>query len=156
LQAIVRNDPFHAADAQSVSGLTELLGDHLRGGVGIQKAVPNHLANDLRRAPVVRLGATFLTLQGGGALRGKERAELEVALFAVAEFLGSQKRSQSFALALNEHQKLGCQLVVPGNREPSSTPDHNVLLKIKFRHDYLLRNCSTAPYRRGPVLRLAG
>ena len=88
MQRVVGQDAFHAADADRPSALHELLGDDLRRGVGVEKAMPDHLTDEFGRAAVVRLGAPFPALQCRGPLLAEGAAKLEVALLAEVELLG--------------------------------------------------------------------
>ena len=133
LQAVVGQHAFHAADADGPAALNQLLRNHFRRCIGIEKAVTNHLPHEFGRAAVVRLGAAFLTLQGDRAPLGEGGAELEVALLAVAELLRGAHRAGAVALALDEHRELPRNLIVGGHFQRAMIPDQGVLSDIEIR-----------------------
>jgi hypothetical protein len=139
LQAVVGQDAFHAADADRPSGLNEFLGDDLRRRIGVEEAVPDHLADDLGRTPIVPLGAAFLAVQSQRAPFAEGGAELEVALLAVAELFGGLERSQAFALTFDKHQQFAGDLILGGYFKPAPWPDQGMSLQIELCHGCLLR-----------------
>ena len=112
MQAVLGDDAFNAPRADHPAGLPQLLGDHLRGGVTVEEAMPDHLPDDLGRSPVIRLGTTLATPQSDRPRFVKSSAELKVTLLAVAELLGGLQRARVFTLPFDEHAQLAGDLVV--------------------------------------------
>jgi hypothetical protein len=138
LKAVVGNNTFDTAGADGHSALAKLLRDHFGRSVRIEKAVPDHLANDLGSPSVVGLGAAFLAQQPHRPLRLKRGSELEVPLLAIAVLLRGLDRSQAFAVPFDEHRQLVCDFILFGYVQPSSWPNQGVTLRIELRHDDLL------------------
>ena len=55
--------PGIVADADLPAALAELLGDHLRRGIRVKEAMPDHLADHFRRASVMGLRPAPKALQ---------------------------------------------------------------------------------------------
>jgi hypothetical protein len=85
--------------------LAEFLGDDLGGGVGIQKAVAQDLANDLVGAAVRGFRTGLLRQEGGQALLLEAVQQLIIALPAAAVFFGDGGDVVCQTLALDEHQE---------------------------------------------------
>jgi hypothetical protein len=88
LQAVVGDDPLHAANAQGVLGLSQFLGDDLRAGIGVQEPVPDDLADDFIGAAIIAFGTGGQALQDQHAAVFEEVEQLEIARLGVAEFGG--------------------------------------------------------------------
>ena len=114
MQAVALDDALDAARADGQAGLGELLCDDLGGGVGVEEAVPDGLADGLLGTTVVAAGSGGVVDQGGGALPGEGVAELEVALLGVAEGLGGLAGAKAKALTSDEHGELAGDFVVAG------------------------------------------
>ena len=84
MQVVIGEHALYAPDADRPPGLDELLRDHLRGRLGIEKPVADDLPHDFVRPTAIPLRATFLALQRGGAAFAVRGAELKVTLPAVA------------------------------------------------------------------------
>lgn len=138
MQAVFGDHPFDAARADDPSALAQLLGDHVRRGVAVEETVPDHLPDDLVRAPVVRLGAAFLAPQSKRTVLLIGGTELEVTLFAVAEFLGGPQSSPALTLAFNEHQQFAGDLVVFAHVQAAGRPDPCVTLHLELCHPGIL------------------
>src|SRR5262245_46727921 len=80
--------------------------------MGIEEAMANDLAYDLSGSPVLTLGSAAAVGQCCCAVFEKAGANLEVALFGVAEFLSSPSGSQPFTFAFDEHSEFESHLVV--------------------------------------------
>lgn len=107
MQSELCDHPLDAPGADDLTTLAQLLSDHICGGLRVQKAVAHHLLKDLAGAAVRGLGPALLVVEGRGALGLESVKELEVALFAEAEFLGGGGRTQALALPFVEHGELG-------------------------------------------------
>src|SRR5207248_665539 len=104
------------------------------GGVGVEEAVANDLADGFVGAAGGAFGAAALALQGGGAVGEKGAAELEVALLAEAELLSGGVGAEALALALDEHKELACDLVGGGDGERTGGADELLELGIEVEH----------------------
>jgi hypothetical protein len=140
LQAIVGDDAFHAADADGPSALDELLGDDLRRSVGVEKAVTDHLPDELGRPTIVGFRATLLAVQSDRPLFAEGGPELKIALFAEVELLRGLEGPQSLAFAFHEHQQLPRDLVIGRDLQLPGRSDQRLLLRIELCHDCLLHN----------------
>jgi hypothetical protein len=134
LQAVFGNDTFDAADADYRSALTQLLGNDLRRGVGIEETVPDHLPDDLVRSSVVGLWTALPALQSQRTALLISGAKLKVTLLAVAEFLGGPQRSPTFTLAFDEHQQLAGHFVVLAYLQDPSRPHPRMALRFELCH----------------------
>jgi hypothetical protein len=112
LKAGLFDDAFDAAGAHGVAGLTQLLGDDVRRGVGVEKTVADDLADDLLSAHRWTFGPAFLTAESGRPLLVKELQELVIARPAKAELDGRVHGAEAFALSLDEHEESLGGLVV--------------------------------------------
>jgi hypothetical protein len=64
LKAVLLDDTFHTPGADLETSLTELLGDDVDRGVGIEEAVADDLSLDLASADGIGLWSTFLAEEG--------------------------------------------------------------------------------------------
>lgn len=145
MQAVVGNDAFHAPNADLPSALTQLLRDHLRRGIAVEKTMPDHLANRFRRSPIIGLRPALPTLQCRRPSFAVSSTQLKIALLAVAELASRLKRSRFFALALDEHEQLASDFVALGHVQEPARPDNRMTARIELRHDRLLRLRGTLP-----------
>ena len=98
-------------------GLPQLLGDDLRGGLRIQEAVPDDLADDLVGSTIIGFGASGFAEQSDGALLQKAMAQLEIALLGIAEFASRRQGAQAVAVALEEHREFEGDFVIGQHRQ---------------------------------------
>jgi hypothetical protein len=128
------DDAFDAAGADGPAGLTEFWGDDGRGGLGIEEAMANDLANDFVGAAGGTLGAAFVAVQGQGAAVGEGLAELEVALFAEAEFAGGLDGAKAFARAFEEHGEFAGDFVVGRHGQGAGGADELLEFEVEVSH----------------------
>ena len=128
------DDAFDAAGTDGPAGLAEFLGDDIGGGVGVEEAVADDLADDFIGAAVEAFGAAFLAEQGGGAAVGERLAELEVALLAQAELACGGGGAEALALAFDEHREFAGDLVVGPEGAGAGGADEELLLEIGVEH----------------------
>lgn len=97
--------------------MAQLLRDHVGGGLGVQEAIAQDLANGLVGAPVSGFGSGLLGLDGGetAALVGGEN--LIIALPAIAIFLSKGGDVSRQTLAFDEHEEAVSQFVGGFNGE---------------------------------------
>jgi hypothetical protein len=107
LQAKLRDNPLDAARADRNAALAQFLGNDLDGGIRVEKTVADDLLDDLIGPAVMGLRTALLIEQGEHAAEGEGAPELEVALATEAKLGGGGGRSQSFALAFEEHGEFG-------------------------------------------------
>jgi hypothetical protein len=69
LKAELSDDAVDAALADGEAALTQLLGNNFRGGIAIEKTMPNDLADKFFGAAVVGLGTALLAQQAQGSLQ---------------------------------------------------------------------------------------
>ena len=134
MQPVALDDALDAARADGQAGLGELLGDDLGGSVGVEEAVADGLANGFLGTAVVPAGAGGVVDQGGGAPQGEGGAELEVALFGVAEGPGGPGGAQAEALAGDEHGELAADLVVGVKRQGALRAEQSAELAVESEH----------------------
>jgi hypothetical protein len=134
LKAVVGDDAFDAAATDDPAGLAELLGDDIGGGVGVEEAIANDLADDFVGTAVEAFGAAFLAFQGGGAAVGECLAELEVALLTEAELARGGGGAEALALAFDEHGEFAGDLVVGAEGEGAGGADEELTLEIDVEH----------------------
>ena len=132
MQAVIGDDALDAAQTDLEVGLAQFLSDDLRGGLRIQKAIAQHLADGLIGAAVVGLGAGLLRLEGGQAALPEGVEDLIVALTAVAVFLGDGGDIVIQTLAFNEHEETGGQRVGVGDRQGAGGTSQLVSLRIEL------------------------
>ena len=115
MQAVIGDHPFDAAQTDGEMSLPELLGDDLRRGVGIQKAIAQDLADHLVGAAIIGSGAGFPGLQGQEAplLEGVE--DLVITLAAITIFLRDGGDLRIPALAFLKHEEAAGQLIGIGD-----------------------------------------
>jgi hypothetical protein len=107
--------------------LDEFLRNHFRRGIGIEKAMPNHLPDDFRGPAVVPLGPSFLAEKRRRASLAERSAKLKIALLAQAELPGGLKRPQALAFALDEHEQFVGDLVFGGHLQQAARSDQYML-----------------------------
>jgi hypothetical protein len=134
LKAVVGDDAFDAAGTDDPAGLAELLGDDIGGGVRVEEAVADDLADDFVGTAVEAFGTAFLAEEGGGAAVGERLAELEVALFTEAELACGGGGAEALALAFDEHGEFAGDLVVGVEGERASSADEELTLEIDVEH----------------------
>lgn len=113
------NDAVYGPFADVKVTLPEFLSDDIRGGLRIQEAMADDLANEFLSATVVGLGTSLGADQSLAALFKKERAELEVALAAESEFGGNTVNAFGAAFTVDQHGKLAGDFIVVGNGQGS-------------------------------------
>ncbi len=115
--------------------LSEFLSDHLGTGLGIQKTVPDDLADQFLSAPVVGFGAALGTEQSSAAFFEKEGAELEVTLTAEPEFSSSTVNAVGSAFALDEHGKFARDFIILGNGQGAEFALDAFVEKLERDHE---------------------
>ena len=115
MNAVIGDDAVDAAQAELEVSLAQLLGDHLGGGIWIQKAIAQHLADDLIGAAIIGLGAGFLGAKGKQATLLEVRQQLIVALATNAVFGGDTGDAVFQTLAFDEHEEALGQFIGEGN-----------------------------------------
>jgi hypothetical protein len=134
LKPKVGDDAFDAARADLDGRLAHLLGDDLGGRIGIEEAVADNLTDDIFGARGGRFWARLAAEKSGSTARGESVAELEIALFAEAELLGSLEGTEAEALAFDEHEEFVGDLVVNRDRQRTLWADQERLLGIEVKH----------------------
>ena len=117
MKAVIGEDALDAAQADGEVGLAKLLGDHVRGGLRVQEAVAQDLADGLVGASVIGFGAGLLRLQGGESTLLKIGQELIIAWARETVFLGEAGDVSLEALAFHEHEEAWGQQVGRGDGE---------------------------------------
>ena len=112
MQPELSNNAVDGAFADAEVSLAEFLGDDFGTGFRIQKAVPDHLADEFLGAPIVGSEAAFGAEESLAAFLQKEGAELEVTLPAKAELGGGAVNALAAAFALDEHGELAGDFIV--------------------------------------------
>jgi len=96
--------------------------------------MPDHLANDLLGASVLRFGAALGAEQSQAAALQKKRAQLEVTLAAITEFGGGAVNALAAAFALDEHGELTSDFVVFGNGQGAEGALDALLEELEGKH----------------------
>lgn len=117
MQAVVGDHSLDTAQANGEVSLAQLLRDHVGGGLGVQEAIAQDLANGLVGTPIIGFGSGLLGLEGGetAALVGGEN--LIIALPAIAIFLSKGGDVSRQTLAFDEHEEAVSQFVGGFNGE---------------------------------------
>ena len=132
MQAVIGDDALDAAQTDLEVGLAQFLSDDLGGGIRIQKAAAQNLADGLIGAAVVGLGAGLLRLEGGQAALLEGVEDLIVALTAVAVFLSDGGDVVVQTLAFNEHEETGGQRVGAGDGQGAGGTSQLVSFRIEL------------------------
>jgi len=109
------DDPIDAPFANGETGLSQLLGNHLGGSFGVEKAVADGLTDQFLAAAVRGFRASLVTEQGWGAPFEEEVAQLKVALAAEAELGSSLIGSQGTTFPFNEHGQFPTDFILGGD-----------------------------------------
>ncbi len=117
MQTVIGDDPFDAPQAQGQTRLAEFLGDDLRGGVGIQKAVAQDLTDELVGAAIIGFGTGLPGLEGRQASSLVDGQHLVIALAAKAVFLGDVADLGLQTLAFDKHEEAAGLLIGGGDRK---------------------------------------
>jgi hypothetical protein len=117
LQAVLLNDADNTPNTDLKAGLAQFLRDDLDGGVGIEEAVTDDLANDLVGADIVAFGTGLVALETHASMFTIEFEQLKISLFAEFKLGGGLGGAKSFALAFDEHGQAGDDEVVRKNGE---------------------------------------
>lgn len=94
--------------------MTEFLGNDLGGGLRVEKAVADGLADQFLTATVVGAGASLLAEQAPGSLLQEAVAQLKVTLAAEAKLGGRLIRTQRTTFAFEEHGQLEADFILGG------------------------------------------
>ena len=132
MQAVLGNDALDAALTDREVGLAQLLGNDLRRGLRIQKAVAQDLADGLVGAAVIGLGAGLVRLESGQAALLEGVEDLIVALPAIAVFSGDGGDVAVQTLAFHEHEETGGQGVGVGDGQRAGGPGQLVSFGIEL------------------------
>lgn len=123
-----------AAGTDGSAGLGDFLGDDLRGRLRVEEAVADDLADDLIGAAVVGPGSALVIGQCGNPVLGQGVAELEIALFAVAEGRGGSDGALTEAIAGEEHGEFVEGLVVGGDVQGAVGAAEETSLGVEGEH----------------------
>jgi len=134
LKAVAFNHPPDSPGAEVEAALPQLLGDDLHRGVGIKKAMPNHLANDLVGSARRFFGPALSVPQRHGTVALEGAEQLVVPLFAVAVLLGGLPSAKAHALAVDEHGQLSGDLVVGQDGQTAFGTDQCRAVRIESKH----------------------
>jgi hypothetical protein len=99
LKAIFFDDSRDTASTDGDTGLSELLGNDVDRGIGIEEAVADDLSFDFVGPNRVGLGPAFLVSKGEGAVSLKLREQLMIALSRDPVLLGSVGSAEGFAFS---------------------------------------------------------
>jgi hypothetical protein len=138
LKAVLLDDADDTTNADREAGLAELLRDDLDGGVRIEEAVADDLANDLVAADIVVFRAGLVSLESCAPMLTIESKQLKISLFAEAEFLGGLGGAEPFALAFDQHGQAGDNEVVRTNGKLTGRADDAVCRDVEL-HDLVLQ-----------------
>ena len=111
MQAVIGNDSLDAALANWELSLAQLLSDHRRGGIGIQKAVAQDLPNDLLGAAVIGFGTGLVGRQSEQPTGFVVLQELVITLAAETILLGDVDDVVFQTLAFQEHEEAMSQMI---------------------------------------------
>lgn len=134
MQAEVADDPLHTADADGAAGLLKLLGDDLRGSIGVKKAVANDLANEFFGTAIIGVRAARFAFERGGAVGLELVEQLEIALLGIAVFESGLRGAKTFALAFKEHGEFAGDFVVLQDGDGAARADESGRGSGEFEH----------------------
>ena len=120
MQAVIGDDSFDAAQADGMVLLADFLGDDGGGGIWIEEATADDQAHDVIGAAEMSFRSPCLEEQALGALLAKIRQDLVITLAGEIVFSSSLGRTETFALAVDEHGEAATDLVIVGNAERAS------------------------------------
>ena len=143
LKADLFDDAFHAAGADGKSGLTKLLGDDVRRGLGVEETMADDLPDDFLSAHRRALGPAFLAAESGRPPLVKELEELVIARLTEAVLGGRGHGAEAFALPLDEHEESLGGLVVRRNKELAHDTHDSPVGQLEM-HDGFPR-CQASP-----------
>src|SRR5258708_11485104 len=112
LQTEIGQDAADAAGADDQTGLADLLGDEVQGGVRGKEGVANDLMGEVDGAAGRALRAGFATEQGQATALCEGGEELVIALLGVAVLDGGGGGTEPFAFPFDEHGQFAENLVV--------------------------------------------
>jgi hypothetical protein len=139
LKTILLDDADDTTSTDREASLAELLRDDVDGGVGIEEAVTDDLANDFVGADIVAFGAGLVASESIASLLTEELEQLKIALLAELELLSGLGGTEPFALAFNQHGQASDDEVVRKNGEFSCGADDAIGRKVKL-HGPILRD----------------
>jgi hypothetical protein len=116
LQAELSNDAIDGSFACAEVALAEFLSNDLGTGIGVEKSVTDHLADEFLAASIVRLRASFGAEQSLSSLFEEEGLELKVTLAAETEFGSGAVDAFRAAFTFDEHSEFKGDFIVVGNR----------------------------------------
>lgn len=114
-------------------GLAQLLGNDLRGSVGVQKAVAQNLAHRLVGPPVVGFGTGFVRLERGQAAGLVIVQELVITLATQAIFFGGHGDVIPQTLAFDEHEEPAGQRIGGSHGQGAGRADHLLRFGIELQ-----------------------
>ncbi len=132
MQAVVLDDPFHAAATEDGTGLDELLGNDLGRSVRIEKAMADNVAHHLVGPAVVVFGAALLGGQAPGPLVEEALPELKVALPTEAELSGGSLRSE-LTFPFEQHRQPVGDGIGGRDRQCPGAAHKGLFLKVKMQ-----------------------
>ena len=138
MKAVLLDDANDATNTDREAGLAQFLRDDVDGGVGIEEAVTDDLANEFVGADIVAFGAGFVALKSCASMFTIEFEQLKISLLAEIELLGSLGGTEAFALALNQHGQAGDDEVIRTNGKLSGGSDDAVGRQVEL-HGLVLR-----------------
>lgn len=130
------DNAFNAPGADLPSGLAKFLGDHVGGGIRVEKAMPDDLSNHLAGSAKVSFGAWFAGLESESALGFVGVEKLEIPLFAITVFLSGGGRSKSCAFALQEHGESARDFIIVADGERTRRSHQSRLFLIPIKHGF--------------------
>jgi len=143
LQAVLLDDADNAPNTDLKAGLAQFLRDDIDGGVRIEKAVTDDLANDLVSADIVAFGTGLVALETHASMFTIEFEQLKISLFAEVKLRGGLGGAKPFALAFDEHGQAGDDEVIRKNRELSGGADDAAGRDVEL-HGMVLRKTARA------------
>jgi hypothetical protein len=127
LKPILFDDSSHASDADVKARLTKFLGDDLSRRVWIEEPVSDDLSLDFFGADVIGPGSAFLRLESKRTLRLKNLEQLIISLSSHSILGGGLSGAQALALAFDEHDQAGNNVIARWNHEFPGGADNPVI-----------------------------
>jgi hypothetical protein len=104
----------------------------MRGSFGIEEAVSDNLSDDFAGAAIVSFRAARPIAESCRTLFQIGVEELEVTLFGIAVLLGRSRRSESFALAFDEHHEFPRDFISFGNRQRAHVTEQSLFVYVEL------------------------
>jgi hypothetical protein len=138
LQAELGNDAINGSFAGAEATLAEFLSNDLGTGIGVEKSMADHLADEFLATSVVGFRTSFGAEQSLPSLFEEEGLELKVTLAAETEFGSGTVNAFRAAFTLDEHGEFKGDFIIVGNGQGAESALETFLEQFQRNHRDLL------------------